>query len=158
MKILLKKTEKLHTTFIIIENTAGQGTEMGTTFEQLRDLYVKLGRHERIRFCLDTCHTFAAGYDFTKGPEKIFKTWDKLIGLDKISCIHFNDSLKEVNSRRDRHANIGKGTIGRAILKKIAHFAAHKSIPLILETPEKTLTHEDDLAVIKKWFAKKDLP
>ena len=153
IKVVLKKTEKYKKTKIIIENTAGQGTEMGTSFEQLKELYGKLKKHKRIGFCIDTCHTFAAGYDWNKGVEKIFKKWDRLIGINKISCIHFNDSLKEVGSRVDRHQNIGKGFIGVPALKKIALFAAVHNIPLLLETPEKTLTHADDLKVVKRWFA-----
>lgn len=149
--LVLKKTARLKTK-IIIENTAGQGTEMGTTFELLAQLYKGLKKHPRIGFCIDTCHTFAAGYDWKKDPGKVFKQWDKLIGLDKINCIHFNDSMKEAGSKRDRHANIGTGCIGVPTLKKIAHFAAKKRIPMIIETPEKTRTHLDDLKIIKKWF------
>jgi deoxyribonuclease IV len=151
IKVVLKKTATLKNTKIIIENTAGQGTEMGTTFEALASLYKKLGKSSRIGFCIDTCHTFASGYDWKKGPEKVFKQWDKLIGIDKIDCLHFNDSLKGVDSRRDRHHNIGKGEIGIPSLKKIVQFAKKNTIPLILETPEKTLTHEDDLKVIRTW-------
>ena len=152
IKVVLQKTAALKDTKIIIENTAGQGTEMGTTFEALAELYARLGKPRRIGFCIDTCHTFAAGYDWKKSPEKIFKEWDTLIGLDKIECIHFNDSMKEVGSRRDRHENLGKGKIGIPTLKKIALFAAKKNIPMILETPEKTMTHLDDLTVMRKWF------
>ncbi len=145
---ILKITEKTGA-LLILENTAGQGSEMGTNFKQLASLYKKLKKHKRVKFCLDTCHTFAAGYDWTKGPNKIFKEFDKQIGLKNLVCMHFNDSMKEVNSKRDRHDNIGKGKIGLKNMKNIAMFAKKHSIPLILETPEKTITHEQDLKVVR---------
>lgn len=153
LKVILKKTQKLNN-FIILENTAGQGSEMGWTFEQLAEVYRGLGRHKRIKFCLDTAHSFAAGYDWRKTDkqEEYFKKFDKLLGLENISCLHFNDSLKPCGSKIDRHENIGTGFIGLKPLERIAKFAEKHSMPFILETPEKQITHKDDIKIIKQWF------
>jgi len=148
---ILKITEKIGA-LLILENTAGQGSEMGTSFEELGSLYKKLKKHKRIKFCLDTCHTFAAGYNWKKGAQLVFKEFDKHIGIENLYCMHFNDSMKDVDSRRDRHDNIGKGFIGVKNLKSIALFAKKNNIPLILETPEKTITHEQDLKIVRSWL------
>jgi deoxyribonuclease IV len=139
---------------ILLENTAGQGTEMGTTFEQLQSLYERLDKHPRLKFCLDTCHLFAAGYDLrTKDDvESILQKFDQLIGLDKVALFHFNDSLKDLNSRVDRHQNLEMGFIGSGGLKALAQFGVKHSIPMILETPLKTRTHLDDLTILRSWI------
>jgi len=120
---------------IILENTAGQGTEMGRSFEELKDIYDALGKNKRVSFCLDTCHAWAWGYDFTN-PSSVFKEFDKILGLKNLELIHFNDAMKVRGSRVDRHANLGQGEIGEASLKTIIKFAGKESIPMIVETPD----------------------
>ena len=155
LNAILKKTVKLGN-LIILENTAGQGSEMGHTIEQLAEVYAKMKKHKRIKFCFDTEHAFAAGYDWRDAGirEKTFKKFDTLIGLKNIVCFHFNDSLKEFGSRVDRHEDIGVGKIGLKALKEIAQFAEKRSIPLLLETPETKHSHKEDIGQIKDWFQK----
>ncbi len=152
LKVVLNETADTDQP-ILLENTAGQGTEMGYTFEQLRSFYEKLGKPDRVKFCLDTCHMFAAGYDL-RTPAAVRKTMDeieRLIGLDRVQLFHFNDSKKDLGSRVDRHEILNEGFIGNG-LKTVAKFARDHEIPMILETPEKTRTHKEDLQILKGWL------
>lgn len=153
LKKVLKKTQK-EGIRIILENTAGQGSEMGCTFEDLKHLYDLLGKNKRIRFCFDTAHAHSAGYNLStkKAVKETFQEFNKIVGINKIALIHFNDSKKKLGSKVDRHENLGKGLINKVGLKEIIKIAKKKSIPLILETPQKgNKTHFDDLQTLKKW-------
>lgn len=147
---VLEETEK-ENNWIILENTAGQGSEIGYLFEQLAQLYSVLEKHPRIRFCIDTQHAFAAGYDIGKNPEKVIAQFEKVVGKNLIALFHFNDSKKEAGARVDRHENIGKGEIGTQGLKNIAKHAIKNNIPMILETPDFD-EHKQEIAMIKSWF------
>lgn len=140
----------------ILENTAGQGSEIGFRFDELGQIWKALkGFNPRLRSCLDTAHVWAAGYDFStlEGFHQMLREYDENIGLDTLSCFHFNDSLKVCGSRVDRHANIGDGMIPLEGLKRLAQWACDNGVPLILETPEiKGKTHLDDIDLVKSWF------
>jgi len=127
-------------TMILLENTAGSGSCIGYRFEHLKRIIDELDRPERAGVCLDTAHTFESGYDIkTKaGLEKTLRKFDKLIGLDKIKVVHFNDSLSELGSRVDRHQHIGKGNIGLAAMKRIINHPRLKNVAFIMETPKET--------------------
>lgn len=115
LKRLLEETESCQTV-VCLENMAGQGTNLGHRFEQLADILTQVGDHPRLGVCFDTCHAFAAGYDI-RTPEAYagtISTFDRLIGLSKIRCFHFNDSEYGLGSRKDRHIHIGQGHIGLA--------------------------------------------
>lgn len=151
-KLIVEKTQHLGLQYIL-ENTAGQGTEIGFQLEELGQIWKALKNFSpRIKSCLDTAHIWAAGYDISteSGVKKTLKEYDELIGIDTLSCFHFNDSKKALASRVDRHDNIGKGSISIEGLKAIAKFAEKHSIPLILETPEKEgMTHFDDVKLVR---------
>jgi deoxyribonuclease-4 len=135
----------------ILENTAGQGSEIGYLFEELSLIWKGLrGFSPRLRVCLDTAHAWGAGYDLgtKKGALETLRLYDQTVGLETLACFHFNDSKKNRGSRVDRHDNIGSGLIGLAGLTEIAKYAKLKSIPLILETPEQSGTER--LEDIKK--------
>lgn len=151
INLVLERTPK--NTFVIWENTAGQGTEIGSNFEELKELYDKLKDKSRIRFCLDTCHSFAAGYDLSnkKGIKKWKEEFDKLIGWEKVICVHFNDSKKGLGSRVDRHASLLEGKIGKEGLKEVAKLCYKDSIPMILETPQNYEGYEKEIRLIKSW-------
>jgi len=138
-KIIIEATKHTNLEYIL-ENTAGQGTEIGHEFEELGLIWKGLkGFSPRLRSCLDTAHAWGAGYRIgtQEGAQKMLKEYDQLVGTKNLSCVHFNDSAKACGSRVDRHENIGHGLIGMDGLTTIAGFAEEKSIPLILETPEK---------------------
>jgi len=143
---------------IALETTAGQGTSLGSSFEQLAWLIEEVGS-ERIVVCYDTCHTFAAGYDIrTKSAyTETFEKFDDIIGLKKLAAFHINDSLKELGSRIDRHQHIGKGHIGLAGFKNLLNDPRFAGIPMVLETPKGPEMAEDveNLKVLRDLIKKK---
>jgi deoxyribonuclease-4 len=152
---VLHKTEA-ENNWIILENTAGQGTEIGWQFPEMEGVYKKdLKSHPRVRFCLDTAHAFAAGYDLrdAQNVSKVFAEFDSRLGLQNLALIHFNDSLKDLGSRVDRHANLGRGKIGKEGLLSVMRFAMERAIPLVIETPEDETSHLKDLETMRSWLA-----
>ena len=120
---------------IALETMAGKGSEVGRTFEELRMIYDKVDRKDRLRVCFDTCHVNDAGYDLVNDYEGVFAQFDRVLGLDQIAVIHVNDSLNPLGAHKDRHANIGQGTIGYETLHRIVHDERFAGVPKILETP-----------------------
>lgn len=125
-------------TSILLENTAGQGSSIGYTFEQLGYLLGNLKFTQKIGICFDTCHAWASGYDFSNKTEynQMWDKFDKLIGLKHLKAIHLNDSVKEKGSYIDRHQNIGQGTIPMQAFKLLINDPIFELVPKILETPE----------------------
>jgi len=122
-----------------LENTSGMKNSLGTSFEELARLLEKVRSKERIGFCLDTCHAFAAGYDVAKraGLKKTLDEFDRLIGLERLKVLHLNDSKGELGSHKDRHEHIGEGHIGAAGFRLILREKRLAHLPGILETPQK---------------------
>lgn len=123
---------------VLLETTAGQGTNLGRTFEELKTIIDGSKYPHRFGICFDTCHTFAAGYN-TATPEGYADTmaqFDKLLGLERLHCFHFNDSKKGLGSRVDRHEHIGQGTLGLEPFRFIMNDPRFVNIPKILETPK----------------------
>ncbi len=130
---------------LLLENTAGQGREIGYTLEDLFQVFERISLEINCGLCIDSCHAFAAGYaiHLRKGLDEFISRIEHLVGLEKIRIIHLNDSLKPLGSRVDRHAHIGKGEIGANGLRRIVNHPAFCEIPMILETPRKN--DQDDL-------------
>ncbi len=129
----------------VIENTAGQGTNLGYSFLQIRKMIDQVDDKSRVGVCIDTCHALAAGYDLTtrEGFEEVFKEFENIIGFSYLKGMHFNDSKKEAGSRVDRHASLGKGSLGTDIFRFIMADKRFDGIPLILETPDEKLWPEE---------------
>ena len=121
--------------FIALETMAGKGSEIGRTFEEIKAIYDGVNKKERLRVCFDTCHVNDAGYDLVHDYDGVFKHFDQVIGLDQIAVFHINDSLNPLGAHKDRHANIGQGTIGFETLHRLVHDPRFMKIPKILETP-----------------------
>lgn len=121
----------------VIENTAGQGTNIGYKFEQLAEMIDGVEDKSRVGVCIDTCHAFAAGYDLSteKGFKETFQEFADTVGFKYLRGMHLNDSKKELGSRVDRHDNIGEGEIGREGFRRIMQDERFDDIPMILETP-----------------------
>lgn len=134
----LHSQTKDFTTQIALETTAGQGTNLGYRFEQLAEIMDLTEQKKRLAVCLDTCHIFAAGYDIRtkESCEKTMEKFGKIVGLDKLKVIHFNDSVKDFGSRVDRHEHIGKGKIGLEGFRFFMNDKRFEKIPKILETPK----------------------
>lgn len=121
--------------FIALETMTGKGSEIGRTFEEIKAIYDGVNKKERLRVCFDTCHVNDAGYDLVHDYDGVFKHFDQVIGLDQIAVFHINDSLNPLGTHKDRHANIGQGTIGFETLHRLVHDPRFMEIPKILETP-----------------------
>ena len=125
-------------TLVILEHTAGQGTALGATFEQIASIIAKANDHPRIGVCLDTCHLHASGYDLRspEGYSNTFAQFGRLIGFDRLRVFHLNDSKKPFGSRIDRHEHIGRGAIGLEPFRRIVNDARFERLPMLLETPK----------------------
>jgi len=135
----------------LLETTAGQGTNLGYRFEQLRDMIEQADLDGKIGVCLDTCHVFAAGYDIRTPAawEATRREFDSVIGLGALKGLHLNDSLKELGSRRDRHQRIGDGEIGAAGFAAILNDPQMHNLPMVLEVPGGQGAYRDDLIILK---------
>lgn len=129
----------------VIENTAGQGSNLGFKFEHLRFIIDHVEDKSRVGVCIDTCHSFAAGYDITTpaGFVSTFKHFDEVVGFGYLRGMHINDSKKGLSSRVDRHDSLGKGLMGIDVFKLLMKDPRFDNIPLILETPEETIWKEE---------------
>jgi deoxyribonuclease-4 len=129
----------------VIENTAGQGSNLGYTFEQIRYIIDRVDDRSRIGVCIDTCHAFTAGYDLKsrKGFGETFGYFESVIGFDLLKGMHLNDSKKGLGSRVDRHEQIGQGLLGLEPFKWIMGDSRFDNIPLVLETPDEDLWAEE---------------
>ncbi|MGB5985154.1 MAG: deoxyribonuclease IV [Desulfobacterales bacterium] len=136
----------------VIENTAGQGTNMGHTFEQLAEIIHQVENKSRVGVCLDTCHSYAAGYDIKSaaGWNAVLEEFDRVVGMDYLKGMHLNDSKKGHGSRVDRHANLGQGELGLEPFHILMADSRLDGIPLILETPDDTLWAEE-VRQLQEW-------
>lgn len=121
--------------YIALETMAGKGSEIGRSFEELAAIYDKVTHSEKLRVCMDTCHLNDAGYDIVNDFDGVIDRFDQLIGKDQIALFHINDSKNVRGTGKDRHANIGEGTIGTEALRYIVHHPDFIQLPKILETP-----------------------
>lgn len=127
----------------VIENTAGQGSNLGFAFWQLRKIIDGVHDKSRVGICIDTCHTYSAGYDLRNDYVNVWKEFDEIVGREYLRAIHLNDTKKEKGSRVDRHDSIGKGLLGMEFFNQIMKDESLDDIPFILETPDETLWAEE---------------
>lgn len=127
----------------VIENTAGQGSNLGNEFWQLKYIIDRVEDKSRVGICLDTCHTFTAGYDFLTDYDKVFDEFDKEVGFNYLRGMHLNDSKKGLGTHVDRHDSIGDGLIGKPFFEKLMKDPRFDNMPLILETPDETKWKEE---------------
>jgi deoxyribonuclease-4 len=129
----------------VLENTAGQGSNLGHTFEHLRFIIDNVEDKSRVGVCIDTCHAFTSGYNIKtpEGFKETFSHFDKTIGFRYLRGMHINDSKKERATRVDRHENIGKGFLGEEVFRMLMNDPRFDNLPLILETPEESLWEEE---------------
>lgn len=140
INIALEKTSGVTA---VIENTAGQGSNLGNQFWQLKYIIDRVEDKSRVGVCLDTCHTFTAGYDFLTDYDRVFDEFEKEVGFQYLRGMHLNDSKKELGTHVDRHDSIGKGFIGNAFFEKLMQDSRFDQMPLILETPDETKWPEE---------------
>ncbi|WP_300669028.1 deoxyribonuclease IV [Desulfoluna sp.] len=134
----------------VIENTAGQGTNMGYRFEHLRDIIAQVEDKSRVGVCLDTCHTFTSGYDLrtVEACNETFARFEAVVGFPYLKGMHLNDAKPELGKRVDRHASLGKGQLGMAVFRCVMNDPRFEEIPMVLETPDSSLW-EEELVLLK---------
>jgi deoxyribonuclease-4 len=142
INIALEKTKGV---IAVIENTAGQGSNMGHKFEQLRSMIDKVEDKSRVGVCIDTCHAFVSGYNIKtkEGYTETFRLFESIVGFKYLKGMHLNDTKKELGSRVDRHDSIGKGFLGTDVFGMLMNDERFDDIPLILETPDEMLYEEE---------------
>lgn len=129
---------KNQTTTVLLETMAGKGSEVGSKFEELKEIIDRVDLDEKLGVCLDTCHVNDAGYDVVNNLDGVLQEFDKIIGLDRLKAIHINDSMNPLGARKDRHQKIGEGYIGLEAFERIINHPKLRHLPFYLETP-----HED---------------
>lgn len=137
------------TTTVLLETMAGKGSEVGRSFEELKEIFDRTELSEKLGVCLDTCHVWDAGYDIVGDLDGILTEFDKVIGLNRLKAIHLNDSLNDRGSHKDRHARIGEGHIGWEAFTRIINHPALRELPFILETPNDDAGWTNEIARLR---------
>jgi deoxyribonuclease-4 len=136
---------------ILLETMSGKGSEVGATFEELREIIDRVAFPERVGVCLDTCHIWDAGYDIAGDPDGVLQHFDEVIGLDKLAAVHLNDSKNPCGSKKDRHEKLGEGQIGMEALRRFVTHPLLAGRPFILETPNDDEGYIREIAIVKSW-------
>lgn len=148
-KALNKVIKPEQTTIVLLETMSGKGTEIGGTFEELRQIIAGVNAKDKIGVCFDTCHVYDSGYDIVNDLDGVLNEFDETIGLDKLYAVHLNDSKNPFASRKDRHENIGKGYIGIEAMERIINHPRLYNLPFFLETPNDLAGHAEEIKLLK---------
>lgn len=138
-------------TIVLLETMAGKGSEVGRSFEELREILDRIELQEKIGVCFDTCHVWDGGYDIVNHLDEVLTEFDRVIGLNRLYAVHFNDSMNECGTHKDRHAKIGEGCIGAEALRRVATHPALSGRPFILETPNDDEGYKKEIELIRSW-------
>ena len=136
-------------TTLLFETMSGKGSEVGSTFEEIRELIDRTDLTEHFGVCLDTCHVYCAGYDIRNDPDGVLTEFDRVIGLKRLKCIHLNDTANPYCSHQDRHARIGEGYLGLDAIVRIINHPALRDLPFFLETPNDLEGFEAEIRLLK---------
>lgn len=140
---------KEQTTTVLLETMSGKGSEIGSRFEELRDIMDRVHLKDKIGVCLDTCHVYDAGYDIVDRFDSVLDDFDRIIGADKLKAVHLNDSKNPFASHKDRHEKLGQGYLGMSAIKRIINHPRLKSVPFYLETPNEPDGYAAEIALLK---------
>ena len=140
------------TTMVLLETMAGKGTEVGRSFEELREILDRITLSEKMGVCLDTCHVHDAGYDIVNHLDEVLTEFDKVVGLSRLKAVHLNDSMNPLGSRKDRHEKIGQGAIGLDAFVRIINHPALRSLPFVLETPNDNEGYAREIRLLRERF------
>ena len=138
------------TTIVLLETMSGKGSEIGRSFEELKEIIDKVTLSEKVGVCLDTCHVYDAGYDIVNDLDGVLDEFDRIIGLDKLYAIHMNDSKNPFESHKDRHEKIGEGSIGLETMKNIINNPRLRHLPIFLETPNELDGYAEEIKTLKE--------
>ena len=141
----------MHAT-VLLETMAGKGSEVGGSFEELREIIARVELSDKVGVCFDTCHTWDAGYDIVNDLDGVLTHFDKVIGLDRLCAVHFNDSKNPCGSHKDRHEKLGEGFIGTEAMKRVALHPVLQNKPFILETPNDDAGYIKEIHTVLGWM------
>lgn len=143
------------TTTVLLETMAGKGSEIGSKFEEIKQIIDGVKLQEKLGVCLDTCHVSDAGYDIINGLEEVLEKFDKIIGLDRLKAIHINDSMNQIGAHKDRHQKIGEGTLGIKTFENIINHPKLRDLPFFLETPNELEGYAKEIELLKTLYREK---
>ena len=138
------------TTTVLLETMAGKGSEVGRSFEELREILDRVTLSEKMGVCLDTCHIWDAGYNIADDLDGVLTQFDKVIGLHRLYAVHLNDSMNPCGAHKDRHQKLGQGCIGLDALVRVVNHPALKHLPFILETPNEDAGYAAEIALMRE--------
>lgn len=141
-------TPDIHTT-VLLETMSGKGSEVGSRFEELREIIDRVALSDKLGVCLDTCHVSDAGYDIADDLDGVLTEFDRVIGLERLKAVHINDSLNPRGTHKDRHARIGEGCLGAEALGRVVRHPALQGLPFVLETPNELPGYAREIALLK---------
>ncbi len=140
-----------HTT-VLLETMSGKGSEVGRTFQELREILDRVTLSDHMGVCLDTCHVWDGGYDIVDHLDEVLNQFDRVIGLNRLKAIHLNDSMNPLGSHKDRHAKIGEGCIGKEALIRVINHPALKELPFYLETPNELDGYAKEIHMLQEAY------
>lgn len=136
-------------TTVLLETMAGKGTEVGSRFEELRQILDRVACQQHMGVCLDTCHVYDAGYDIVGNLDGVLEEFDRVIGLERLKALHLNDSKNPFASHKDRHEKIGRGAIGLRTFQTIVQHPALRHLPMVLETPNELPGYAEEIRLLR---------
>lgn len=151
-EMLNKYLNEAQTTTVLLETMSGKGSEIGSSFEQLRLIMDNTSFPDKLGICLDTCHVYDAGYDIVNDLDGVLEQFDKIIGITNLKAIHVNDSKNPYQSHKDRHEKIGKGFLGIKTFENLINHPKLKNLPFILETPNDLDGYAAEIALLKRLY------
>jgi len=151
-ELLIKVLPGARNTYVLLETMSGKGTEIGRSFEELREVIDRVEGHEMVGVCLDTCHVYDAGYDVVGDLDGVLTKFDNVIGLKRLKAVHINDSKNPFSSHKDRHEVIGGGSLGNEAFKRIINHPALSSLPFYLETPNDLDGYTAEIAFLRSLY------
>ncbi len=137
-------------TVVLLETMAGKGTEVGRSFQELREIIDRVEHPELMGVCLDTCHVHDGGYALVEDLDRVLTEFDEILGLERLKALHLNDSMNPVGAHKDRHEKIGQGHIGLEAMAKVVTHPALQGLPMILETPNELPGYAEEIALLRK--------
>lgn len=150
--MLNRINEKGYSATVLLETMAGKGTEIGRTFEELRQIIDKVEDSSRLGVCMDTCHVYDGGYDIVNHLEQVLDEFDSVIGMERLKAMHLNDSMHGLDSHKDRHEKIGEGKIGLDTFAAIVNHPKLKHLPFFLETPNDLEGYGKEIALLQSVY------
>ncbi len=140
------------TTTVLLETMSGKGSEVGSSFAELRQIIDRVELKDKLGVCFDTCHAYSAGYDIVNNLDGVLEEFDRIVGIERLKAIHLNDSMTEFGSRKDRHATIRTGSLGLPAIVNIINHPLLRKLPFYLETPNELTGYAREIKLLREHY------